>query len=266
MKTASMRAPAVAGVFYPSSAKQLKADVADYLSEGRGIRPLAPVKALIAPHAGYAYSGPVAGSAFACLETQHKSITRVVILGPSHRVSFRGMALSSADAFETPLGAVELDHTVTPQLKALGTVHTNDRAHRDEHALEVELPFLQQALHHFSIVPVVVGDTTASDVAAVMEQLWGGPETLIVVSSDLSHYLPYHQAQAMDAMTARAIVELDPEHIEPSMACGRLPIQGLLIAAKKHGLKATLLDQRNSGDTSGDKYQVVGYGAYVFNA
>lgn len=265
MKTAITRTPAVAGMFYPSTAYELQSDVEAYMAKGRGLRPATCPKAIIAPHAGYAYSGPVAGSAFACLRNYHTRINHVVLLGPSHRVAFRGMALSSADAFQTPLGAVELHKTAATKLSFMEFVNINDRAHRDEHCLEVELPFLQCVLDDFTITPIVVGDATAVEVSIVIENIWGGEETLVVASSDLSHYLPYRQAQAIDAATSCAIMEMTPEQITPDMACGRLAIQGLLIAAKKHQLKPTALDVRNSGDTAGDKQQVVGYGAYVFS-
>ncbi len=264
MKALTIRAPAVAGIFYPASAYELQSDVEQYLARARVPRTAPRPKALIAPHAGYAYSGPIAGSAFACLQNLHLEIKRVLLIGPSHRVAFRGLALSCADAFNTPLGEVSVDQEANGMLLSLDYVHMNDRAHRDEHALEVELPFLQCALDDFVIVPVVVGDADAHHVAATINKLWGGPETLIVVSSDLSHYLTYVQAQALDRNTAAAILELAPEKIGPDQACGRLSIQGLLIAAKQHQRQPVQLDLRNSGDTAGKKSQVVGYGAWVF--
>jgi AmmeMemoRadiSam system protein B len=264
MKAQTIRAPAVSGMFYPASAYELQSDVEKYLARARLPRPAPRPKALIAPHAGYDYSGPIAGSAFACLRDMHRDIARVLLIGPSHRVAFRGLALSSADAFNTPLGEVSIDQEANGVLLSLDAVNMNDRAHRDEHCLEVELPFLQCTLDDFFIIPVVVGDADAQQVAEVIEKLWGGPETLIVVSSDLSHYFPYVQAQAMDRNTAMAILELAPEKISPEQACGRLAIQGLLIAAKNHQRQPVQLDLRNSGDTAGDKSEVVGYGAWVF--
>lgn len=253
-------------MFYPSSAYELKSDVTSYMARARPPRlPTAP-KALIAPHAGYPYSGPVAGSAFKSLNGMHKQITRVILFGPSHHVSFRGMALSSADVFHTPLGEIEVDHQATEELNGNPLVVVNDHAHRDEHSLEVELPFLQCALDDFTIVPVVVGNARAEEVSSVMELLWGGPETLIVVSSDLSHYHAYELARDIDRQTTDAIVALAPERISPDQACGRLAVQGLLLSARKHTLRAVALDVRNSGDTAGDRRQVVGYGAYVFIA
>jgi MEMO1 family protein len=264
MKALTIRAPAVAGMFYPASAYELQSDVERYIARARLPRPAPRPKALIAPHAGYDYSGPIAGFAFACLRDLHREIKRVLLMGPSHRVAFRGLALSGADAFNTPLGEVSVDQEANGVLLQLDRVQINDRAHRDEHCLEVELPFLQCALDDFSIVPVLVGDADAHDVAAVIEKLWGGPETLIVVSSDLSHYFPYVQAQAIDRNTSTAILELAPEKIGPEQACGRLAIQGLLIAAKHHQCQPVQLDLRNSGDTAGDQSEVVGYGAWVF--
>jgi AmmeMemoRadiSam system protein B len=264
MKTADIRAPAVAGLFYPSSAYELQSDVERFMVRRRGAQPSPRPKALIAPHAGYPYSGPVAGSAFTCVRDLHKEVTRVILIGPSHRMAFRGLALSAADAFHTPLGDIPVDHVGNALLTKYEFVKTIDRAHRDEHCLEVELPFLQCTLDQFSIVPMLAGDTTAHEVATVINELWGGPETLIVISSDLSHYLPYDRAKAMDQRASAAILTMKADELEPEMACGRLPIQGLLIAAKKHGLHAVQLDLRNSGDTAGDRSQVVGYGAWIF--
>lgn len=264
MKALTIRAPAVAGMFYPASAYELQSDVEKYLAKARIPRPAPRPKALIAPHAGYDYSGPIAGSAFACLRDLHRDIKRVLLIGPSHRVAFRGLALSHADAFNTPLGDVSVDQEANGVLLMLEHVQMNDRAHRDEHDLEVELPFLQCLLDEFEIVPVLVGDASARDVAAIINKFWDRPDTLIVVSSDLSHYLPYVQAQALDRNTAAAILSLSPDKIGPEQACGRVAIQGLLIAAKEHQCQPVQLDLRNSGDTAGDKSQVVGYGAWVF--
>lgn len=264
--TTQIRPPAVAGLFYPGDAAALRTDVAAYIADGRTLIPKPPPspKAMIAPHAGYVYSGPIAGSAYACLESQRNSVTRVIVLGPSHRVGFSGMALPTATGFETPLGIVPVDQAACHSIASLSGVVTLDRAHRDEHGLEVHLPFLQLALHSFSIVPLVVGDASPIEVAAVMEHLWGSSETLVVVSSDLSHYLPYDDAIRMDRLTTDAIEQLQPEPIHFENACGRIPVQALLLEAKRHHLRPMTLDLRNSGDTAGEKSQVVGYGAYVF--
>jgi AmmeMemoRadiSam system protein B len=257
-----IRAPAVAGSFYPDDRRELLDMVRGFLSGPALIHP--SPKALIAPHAGFIYSGPVAGSAFAQVQPVRDTITRVVLAGPSHHVSFPGVAFSSASAFATPLGRVPVDTEAIAQIADLTDVILHDRAHAQEHSLETHLPFLQVALKSFSIVPLVVGDTTPSAIAAVLTNLWGGPETLLVVSSDLSHYHRYEQAKRMDAVTSAAITTLDPLPINADHACGWLPVCGLILAAQSHGMKAHILDVRNSGDTAGPRDQVVGYGAYAF--
>lgn len=265
MNDRRIRHPAVSGAFYPDEARTLAAEVSSYIKQGRRPDLLpGPPKALIAPHAGYAYSGPIAGSAYAALSASRTRVTRVVLFGPSHRVAFRGMALSDADAFRTPLGDVPVDREACRLAATLPSVASNNLAHRDEHGLEVHLPFLQCSLESFSIIPVVVGDAAPEEVALVQAALWGGSETLMLISSDLSHYLPYAEASRLDRFTSEAIESLSPEHIGADQACGRIPMQGLLLEAGKRGLRAITLDQRNSGDTSGDRQQVVGYGAYAF--
>jgi AmmeMemoRadiSam system protein B len=261
-KVSEVRAPAVAGLFYPGEPGALRAAVEGYLAEAEagGEAP----KALVVPHAGYVYSGPIAASAYVRLAPLRERVSRVVLLGPAHRVAFRGLAVPGADAFETPLGRVELDRAGIETALALPQVVQLDAAHREEHSLEVQLPFLQRALAHFRLVPLVVGDATPREVSAVIEALWGGDETLVVVSSDLSHYLPYDEARALDLETSRAIEALEPEAIGHDQACGRLPVQGLLLSARRHGLRARTLDLRCSGDTAGPRDSVVGYGAYVF--
>jgi len=256
------RPAAVAGTFYPADKHQLQAMI-DSLLDRAGPAGELP-KAIIAPHAGYIYSGPIAASAYARLRQGRGRISRVVLLGPAHRVGFRGLALSSAQDFATPLGQVPVDREACATLAALPFVHELDQAHAQEHSLEVHLPFLQTVLGtSFSLVPVVVGDATPEQVAAVLEALWGGDETLIVISSDLSHYHDYASAQRLDAATSKAIEGLRREDIGFDQACGRLPISGLLIAAKRRSLSVQTIDLRNSGDTAGGKDQVVGYGAYV---
>lgn len=257
-----IRAPAVAGLFYPDDRGELLEMVRGFMSGPALARP-AP-KALIAPHAGFDYSGPIAGHAFAQLQPVRDSITRVVLIGPSHRVGFPGIALTSAHQFSTPLGRVPVDVDAVARVMDLPEVTLLDLAHAQEHSLETHLPFLQVALQAFNIVPLVVGDATPPGIAQVLEELWGGPETLICVSSDLSHYHRYEQAQRMDAETTRAIENLDDAAIDAHHACGWLPVRGLMLAAKKHGLTARALDVRNSGDTAGSRDQVVGYGAYAF--
>lgn len=260
---ASIRQPAVAGTFYPSDPDELRDMITGFLLEAGATEP-AP-KAIIAPHAGYIYSGPVAASAYACLAPARDQITTVVLLGPSHRVPFYGLAATHADAFMTPLGSIPVNKPLLDRVIALDHVIYNDMAHLHEHSLEVHLPFLQSVLKQFTLVPLVVGDTNPEDVSAVLEALWGGPETLIVVSSDLSHYHSYHVAREMDQATSAAIETLDLKAIGHDQACGRNPVLGLLEAARSHGLHARTIDLRNSGDTAGPRDRVVGYGAYVFH-
>ena len=256
-----IRTPAVAGQFYSGSAGELSATVETLLKEAEERDTQAP-KALIVPHAGYIYSGPVAASAYARLQPYCHQYQRVILLGPCHRMPVRGLALSSADAYRTPMGDVPLDKTAIASLEIPG-VRIFDASHQDEHSLEVHLPFLQALLGDFSIVPIVVGDATHELVSRALDALWGGPETLIVVSSDLSHYLKYDAARAIDAVTCRAIEDLDAGQISHDMACGATPVGGLLVAAKRRGMKVTTLDLRNSADTTGDRGLVVGYGAWM---
>lgn len=256
-----VRPAAVAGLFYPDDARELRALVSDCLTHGvvAGATP----KALIVPHAGYEYSGPVAGRAYGLLKAARGAITRVVLLGPSHRVAFAGLALSSASRFSTPLGDVPVDHEAAACIRALPQVTVLDRAHAQEHSLEVHLPFLQVVLGDFGLVPLVVGSASPAEVAEVLERLWGGPETLIVASSDLSHYHDYATAQRMDEATSAAIQALRYEDLGDDDACGRIPVSGLLSVARRCGLHARVVDLRNSGDTAGTRDQVVGYGAYA---
>ncbi|GAB6067471.1 AmmeMemoRadiSam system protein B [Methylothermus subterraneus] len=259
----AVRYPAVAGLFYPDDAVELEEMVRQFLAAAEAPADLIP-KALIAPHAGYVYSGPIAASAYRLLLPAKDQIERVVLLGPAHRVAFAGLALPSVDAFVTPLGRVAADRQAIAKLADLPYVLRFDAAHEPEHSLEVQLPFLQEVLTEFKLVPIVVGLTEPETVAEVLERLWGGPETLIVVSSDLSHYHDYHTARCLDRATSQAIEDLDPSRLNEESACGRIPVAGLLLVARKHGLKAKTLDLRNSGDTAGSKDQVVGYGAYAF--
>jgi AmmeMemoRadiSam system protein B len=257
---ADIRNPAVAGQFYPANADELAATVTTLLDESGERGNVAP-KALIVPHAGYIYSGPVAASAYSRLRPYRHLYTRVILLGPCHLVPVNGMALSTAEAFRTPFGDVPVDTGALSGTDLPG-VSDFDATHQYEHSLEVHLPFLQAVLDDFSIVPIVVGRAKARAVANVLDALWGGDETLIVVSSDLSHYLDYESASALDAATCRSIEELDT-HIDHNAACGATPVRGLLIAARDRGLQVVTLDLRNSGDTAGDKDFVVGYGAWM---
>jgi AmmeMemoRadiSam system protein B len=263
----AVRRAAVDGLFYPAAPRALREQVANCLAavgtaddDAARLRP----KLLITPHAGYEYCGTVAAHAYALLERRREpGIRRVVMLGPAHRVRLHGLAAPEAQAFETPLGEVALDLAALAGLGDMPQVVRNDRAHEREHSLEVQLPFLQTLLGHFTLVPLVVGDAGAEAVAQVLERLWGGAETLIVISSDLSHYLAYEQAQAIDRATAQRILGFDAA-LAPHEACGAAAINGALLAARRHALAPRLLDLHNSGDTAGDRDRVVGYGAFAF--
>jgi AmmeMemoRadiSam system protein B len=257
-----VRQPAVAGTFYPANAPMLRQTITELLKSSVASCEKQP-KALIAPHAGYVYSGPIAGQAYAQLITHAENIRRIILLGPVHRVPVRGLALPKADRFVTPLGEVPVDQDAIRRLTGMPQVVVNEAAHAFEHSLEVQLPFLQSVLHDFSLVPLAVGDATAEEVADVLEALWGGPETLIVVSSDLSHYLPYAQAKQIDHDTVERI--FDGRQLDSfERACGALPINGLLLTASRHKLTPKLVFQCNSGDTAGDRQSVVGYAAVEF--
>lgn len=257
-----VRNPAVAGTFYPIEKEALKRLIASFLAESTPCTTLP--KAIIAPHAGYIYSGPVAASAYKTLEHAAGTIKKVLLLGPSHHVYFEGLALPTDTSFKTPLGHIPIDKTAIALLRNLPFVHILNEAHRQEHSIETHLPFLQWLLKDFSLIPLVVGDAPPEHIAEVIERLWGGPETLIVISSDLSHYHNYATAQAIDRTTSDAILQHDMEKIIPETACGCRAVNGLLTTAKKLGLTGQLLDLRNSGDTAGEKTRVVGYGAYHF--
>jgi AmmeMemoRadiSam system protein B len=257
----SIRPAAVAGQFYAADPRRLQATVADLLAAAPRCAAAAP-KALIAPHAGYIYSGAVAAAAFATLREFRQSIGRVVLIGPAHYVAVRGIAAPSAHSFATPLGRVPVDREAIGLVADL--VVKNDAPHVPEHALEVELPFLQSVLHAFTIVPLLVGDGAAAQVADVLGRLWGGPDTLLVVSSDLSHYHDYDSARRLDAATAANIERGTCKCLGPESACGFLAVAGLVEAASRHGLKAQRLALCNSGDTAGSRDRVVGYGAWMF--
>lgn len=262
----SVRPAAVAGMFYPGTPAVLGAAVRAYLAEAKSAaEPAAvPPKALIVPHAGYVYSGSVAASAYRLVAAGRNAIRRVVLLGPVHRVPVRGLVLPSSTAFSTPLGTLEVDPTLAARALEMPHVGVSETAHALEHSLEVQLPFLQTVLEDFRIVPLAVGDASADEVAAVIDRLWGGPETLLVVSSDLSHYHPYAEARRLDHETAVAILAL-ASSLDHEQACGATPINGLARCALRRGLKAELIDLRNSGDTAGDKTRVVGYASFAFS-
>ncbi len=257
----AVRPPAVAGMFYPADPRQLAREVQGYLAEAHP-QSLIP-KALIAPHAGYVYSGAVAANAYATLKNIAQHIRRVILLGPTHRVAVRGLALPDAEAFDTPLGRVKLDAGAMRAIAHLPQVVVSNEVHAQEHSLEVQLPFLQIMLGEFTLLPLAVGMATAKEVSEVLETVWGSKETLIVISSDLSHYLPYATAQFVDNNTCEDILNLN-QIIAHEQACGGTPISGLMIAASKHHLTPHLLDLRNSGDTAGSRDRVVGYAAFAF--
>jgi AmmeMemoRadiSam system protein B/AmmeMemoRadiSam system protein A len=251
-------------MFYPGSPEALRDSVREFLAEA-GPGDAAAPKVLIVPHAGYVYSGATAARAYATLRRIAAQVRRVVLIGPAHRVAVRGVAIPSVDRFETPLGAVDLDRAALDALAAEPHVVRSDRAHAMEHALEVQLPFLQEALEDFTLVPLVVGDATPDEVAAVLERVWGGPETLIVVSSDLSHYLPYDTARQVDSATLAQVLALGPE-LDHEQACGATPINALMLVARRRRLRPRLLAACSSGDTAGDRDRVVGYAAIAFTA
>lgn len=255
-----IRPPAVAGQFYPAAPSRLQALIDEFMAGAS--RDGALPRALIAPHAGYIYSGPIAASAYAHLACGRAHIERVVLLGPAHRASVAGLAASSAGAWSTPLGAVSLDREAIDNLVALPQLHIYDEAHAAEHSLEVHLPFLQSVLGDFRLVPLLAGEAMPAEVAGVLQPFAADPATILVISSDLSHYHGYDRARVLDQETARAIERLEP--LQPDQACGQKAINGLLLLARQQGWRARTVDLRSSGDTSGPRRQVVGYGAFLF--
>ncbi|MGC1509610.1 AmmeMemoRadiSam system protein B [Ketobacter sp.] len=270
-----IREPAVAGLFYSDNPQTLRHSVARYLQlvepqpapttgdKNHDYLEAVP-KALIVPHAGYVYSGNTAASAYRALAPASKLIKRVVLLGPSHRVGFKGVAFCSSDAFRTPMGDVPVDQSSFVAISNIPEVKLLDSAHQQEHSLEVQLPFLQFLFSDFTLVPLVVGEASQETVARILDALWGADETLIVISSDLSHFHDYQTAQAIDKKTCQAIEQLAPEQIGYEQACGRNPVKGLLCVARQRGLDVKTLSRCNSGDTAGDLQRVVGYGAWAF--
>jgi MEMO1 family protein len=259
----AIRHPAVAGTFYPAEPDELERQLGKFLSEaGNAASPAIP-KAIIGPHAGYIYSGAVAARAYTRLAAARGRISRVVLVGPSHYVAFRGLAVDTAEAWTTPGGTVPLDTDAIARLRTLPMVGELDAAYQREHALEVHVPFLRHVLGEFRLVPIVAGDVPPEAVAAVFDALWGGPETLFVVSTDLSHFLDYTACQSTDQCTAEAIERFDIDALGPSQACGAVPTRGLLLTARRRGMAIERLDLRNSGDTAGGRDRVVGYGAWA---
>jgi hypothetical protein len=263
----NIRYPAVAGQFYPGEAEQLKRSVEKYLAAAVRVADNVraneqPPKAIIAPHAGYIYSGPIAGTAFSYLAQANGDVKRAVLMGPAHWAATRGLATSAADAFATPLGRIAVDRDSNQAIESLKQVSVFEKAHTREHCLEVQLPFLQMLFSDIEIVPLVVGDASPTEVAEVLEDLWGGPETIVVVSSDLSHYHDYATATKLDRETSERIEAF--QMVSEGQACGRKAINGLLHLAKQRRMRVKTVDLRNSGDTAGPRDRVVGYGAYVF--
>ncbi len=258
-----IRPTAVAGVFYDDDPDVLAPAVDAYVAAAPPSDAASP-KAMIGPHAGYVYSGPTAGVAYAALAARRGDISRVVLAGPAHRVAIRGVGISTASHWASPLGPVEVDWAASDQLVERGLAVDGDIAHAPEHSLEVHLPFLQRTLGTFTLVPLIVGQATPEQVAAAYDEVWGGEETLVVVSSDLSHYLDHDTATARDRRTAEAVLEGRVADIASDDACGAVPIRGLLVCARRRGMEARLLDLRTSGDTAGDRRRVVGYGAFAF--
>ncbi len=256
------RTAAVAGIFYASDPEQLSSDILNYLTQAPPSLNLIP-KAIIAPHAGYMYSAPVAASAYKLLEPLAHKIKQVVLLGPAHRFSFNGVATPDADYFETPIGTIKINSTLCKQAEQLNYVHPDSLAHKEEHSLEVHLPFLQTLLNDFELTPLLVGNCNHKNISNLLELFWENEETLFVISTDLSHFHTYETAKKQDFLTSGYIETLQPEKINYNDACGRNPLNGLLTLAKKHQLNVKCLDLRNSGDTSGNKDRVVGYGSYV---
>lgn len=257
----STRPPAVAGLFYEANPQRLSAEVAGMLENAQS--PEFKAKALVVPHAGYIYSGPVAASAYRLLQRLAPAIRRVILLGPTHRVWVRGLVVPTVASFSTPLGVVPLDRAAIDQLTDLPQVVMSDAPHATEHALEVQLPFLQSVLGEFQLVPLAVGEATTEEVAEVLERLWGGDDTAILVSTDLSHYHAYNEAKRIDRASVDDILALKGP-LDHAQACGATPLNGLMEVARRKGLKPHLLDLRNSGDTAGDKHRVVGYAAIAF--
>ncbi len=263
-----IRPPAVAGMFYPASAEGLRRSIGQLLSEAaRGLADFAgfhgALRALIVPHAGYPYSGSTAAAAYKSLATLGKDIRSAAIFGPAHRVATPGLALSSWEAFATPLGELPVDRAMTQLLLSLPFVHTNDAAHAREHSIEVQLPFLQTVLPGITILPIVVGGARPAEIAEAIEMLWNQEGTLVIVSSDLSHYLPQEEAALIDSATALQIEDLDAR-LDQEQACGASAINGLLIAARNRRMHARKIDIRTSADTAGDASSVVGYASFGF--
>lgn len=265
MESTRVRAPAVAGLFYPGSAEELAAEVDAALEAAHApeMRPGTRPKAVIAPHAGYRYSAPIAASAYRAFDALSQEIERVVILGPSHRYPIDAVSVSGADEFATPLGSVPVDTRARDVLAELDCVDVDDAAHVAEHSIEVHVPFVQRVFPAAAIVPLAVGRASPADVARVLDAVWDGDTTVVVVSSDLSHYHDHDTAARLDAETAAKIEAGLYDEIDTYDACGAAPVRGLLYKISGGSLHVDCVDLRNSGDTAGSPDRVVGYGAFV---
>jgi len=259
---ANVRPPAVAGLFYPDDEHELRAAVSAYLAQHKTESAGAPPKALIVPHAGYIYSGGIAAAAYATVARLRDTIRRIVLIGPSHRVYLRGMAAPAASSFATPLGKIEIDRALKSALLQRSDVVEADAPHAQEHCLEVQLPFLQMLFDEFTLLPLVLGSVAPEQVAAALAEVWGDAATLVLVSSDLSHYHPYEQARQIDTATSASILRREPTLVG-EQACGSVGINGLLHLAGQRDLTLSQIARCNSGDTSGDRSRVVGYGAFA---
>jgi AmmeMemoRadiSam system protein B len=262
----SIRPAAVAGLFYPDNPRQLTADIDQFLTDASSQIPklAQQPKALIVPHAGFVYSGSTAAKAYAALSPFADAIQRVVLIGPAHRVWVDGIAMMDVEAFRTPLGDISIDQAGQQQLSRLHYVHFFDQAHWQEHCLEVQLPFLQKVLNDFSLLPLLVGEASPEQVATALATFWDDPRSLLLISSDLSHFLSYQQAQQVDRKTCQAIEAMDISAIHNDQACGNRAVKGLLTLAKEKQMEVITLGLCNSGDTAGDHSRVVGYGSWAF--
>jgi len=271
----NIRPPAVASMFYPVGAAELRKAVQNYLSNAGTEEDVSQLKkeefaelrTLIVPHAGYIYSGKIAASAYRLLEQNKNQFKRVLLLGPAHRVLLEGAAFPEMVAFETPLGEITLDKELIEKILAeFSWISVSDKAHAEEHCLEVQLPFLQETLGEFKLLPLVVGDAKTELLAALIQQFSKDHETLIVISTDLSHFHDYETAREIDGRTANAIELLEQNRISTEDACGAYPLRGALLAASQNQWKVHRLGLCNSGDTAGERGRVVGYGAWAMTA
>ncbi len=261
----SMRPAAVCGLFYPGEPEVLRQTVHRLLRQARvpSLRQVHPPKGLIVPHAGYEYSGPIAATGYAVLQPWRGKFSRVVLLGTSHYADVQGAVFCPCESYETPLGPFPVEVDTLERLHQRGLAQPHAAAHRREHSLEVQLPFLHEVLGPVPLVPLTMGRCSQQEAAQVVEMLWNGPDSLLVLSTDLSHYLPYDLAQKTDHQTAQAIQGLQPEALDPQDACGFYALRGLLAAARQHRCTVQAVDLRNSGDTAGGRGEVVGYGSFV---